>query len=266
MLPCARKDSLISEESDHHTPTRWSSNGDNYVNTERASTPLRSKIDSPGKRKTLCTKTLAVDTSDPVRFERAAYPDLSVDAKRRKLGQHDDMELIGETAAATELPDEVDDDFIHAYLPHITAKNWHKQLENDRAVHAPRCNAGRLADFTFRHTALSGNKHNPFALGGRRRYSLPSPPGSGSSPVDEITLPVSASSTTSASTGIFSQEQIQHNYHEFENRQKRKAAEKASYTATIPGFDGVVSPTDVSDKSIERIFLEHGEADDEADD
>lgn len=64
-----------------------------------------------------------------------------------------------------------------------------------------------------------------------------------------------------ATTGL-SQEQIQHNYKEFEEQAKRKAAEKEYYTATVPGFDGVLSPTSEVDKDFERAFLEDSEVED----
>jgi hypothetical protein len=88
------------------------------------------------------------------------------------------------------------------------------------------------------------------------------PSDASSSHVDEITPPNSATAQllpTFQNNFVLSQEQIQHNYQEFEERMKRKAAEKAYYAATIPGFDGIVSPTDENDKSFERIFLEDGE-------
>lgn len=67
------------------------------------------------------------------------------------------------------------------------------------------------------------------------------------------------SSHTKNSTEL-SQAQIQHNYKEFEEQAKRKAAEKAYYSAAIPSFDGVLSPTDAID--FERAFLEDSEAED----
>lgn len=98
---------------------------------------------------------------------------------------------------------------------------------------------------------LASTKQTSFAWRAGRRARIcthPSPASteSGSSPTDE---------TSDSIMGKLSQEQIQHNYAEFEKRKKDKAAEKAYYMATIPGFDGVVSPTDVvGDKCFERIF------------
>jgi hypothetical protein len=81
-----------------------------------------------------------------------------------------------------------------------------------------------------------------------------------SSPAHNITPPITASTTTSASTDAL-QEQIQHNYHEFEERKKQKTAEKEYYKATVPGFDGIVSPTVADDKTFESIFIGDDEAD-----
>jgi hypothetical protein len=77
--------------------------------------------------------------------------------------------------------------------------------------------------------------------------------GSGSD--DKSPASVGDRATTSTNPVMLMQEQIQRNYREFEEHQKRKATEKAYYAATIPGFDGVVSPTDMNDKDMERIFL-----------
>ena len=52
------------------------------------------------------------------------------------------------------------------------------------------------------------------------------------------------------------QHEIQRNYIEFLELKKRREADRAYYTATIPGFDGVVSPTDEGDEAFERAFLE----------
>jgi hypothetical protein len=100
------------------------------------------------------------------------------------------------------------------------------------------------------------------------RLSIPSTLSSGasSSTINNDSPPVTASATSSTSPPMLTQEQIQRNYREFEEQQQRKAAERAYYAATIPGFDGVVSPTDVNDKSIERIFIERMDNDDEAED
>lgn len=53
-----------------------------------------------------------------------------------------------------------------------------------------------------------------------------------------------------------SQDEIQRNYHEFEERRKDRAAERAFYAATIPGFDGILSPTEETDRVMESIFLD----------
>jgi hypothetical protein len=100
------------------------------------------------------------------------------------------------------------------------------------------------------------------------RLNIPSPLSSGaySSPVDNFSPPITTSAGSSTSPPMLTQEEIQRNYREFEERQKRKAAERAYYAATISGFDGVVSPTDVCDKSMERIFIEHMNSDEEAED
>jgi hypothetical protein len=100
------------------------------------------------------------------------------------------------------------------------------------------------------------------------RLSIPSSlsSGSSSSPINNYSPPVTASVTSATSLPLLTQEQIQRNYREFVEQQQRKAAERAYYAANIPGFDGVVSPTDVNDKSIERIFIERMDNDEEAED
>jgi hypothetical protein len=85
------------------------------------------------------------------------------------------------------------------------------------------------------------------------------------SAIDDTVLPVGAGSSASPESE-FDQAQIQHNYMEFEERQKRKAAEKAYYAVTIPGFDGIISPSDMpaneNDKNFyERVFLDAGSSD-----
>jgi hypothetical protein len=265
-----REDSVHSPESSGNSLTGWSPNYDQFpLDLERVSAHVESDTGSPSKRKASSTSILTAEGVRPTSSEEPQQPALSADAKRRKLRQHDSVNFISEVAAATALPEDSDDDSLHPYLARIPTSTWYKKDENGSMSCARKSNTAASTNLSISTPVYSDNARRILASRGHRKHSFPTIPVPGPSYVNAITRPVTASTTTLARTGALSQEQIQHNYREFEERQKQKAAEKAYYTATIPGFDGAVSPTDLNDISMERIFLydsEIDESDDEAGD
>jgi hypothetical protein len=126
----------------------------------------------------------------------------------------------------------------------LTASPW--QREDNYIRHSPTFPMDRSDTF---HRRLRTHSYSSCPLMG----ALVSPIDSA---VDDTVVPVSVDSSASPRSG-FDQAQIQRNYLEFESRQKRKAAEKAYYSATIPGFDGIISPSDVPANENDRSFYEH---------
>jgi hypothetical protein len=237
----------------------WSPNDDHSaLDSKRVSTSSESDTGSPGKRKASYTNALAVEGVEPNRFKEPQQAKASVDSKRRKLGQHDGIDSISEVAAATAAPDDSDDDFLLCHLARIPTSRWYKKLEDGSMPFVHKSNVIASTDLRLGPNAFSDWAHGKHSS---PPLSIPRP-----SRVKEINPPVMTSTTTAASTEALSQEQIQHNYREFEERQKRKAAEKAYYAATIPDFDGAVSPMDMNDQSMEHIFLSDGEIDETDDD
>jgi hypothetical protein len=266
----ARTDSVHSPESADDSPMRWGPSYDQFpLDSNRVSASSKSDTGSPGKRKASYTDILVVEGVESIGSEGLQQPDQSVDAKRRKLGEPDGIDFINELAAANALPDDSNDEFLHPYLARIPASTWYKKHENSSMSCIRKSNTAASTQPSLSRPAYSVDAQRIFASKGRNKHAFPALPVPGPSYVNAITQPVTASTRISARTGTLSQEQIQHNYREFEERQKQKAAEKAYYAATILGFDGVVSHTDVNDISMERIFLDDGEVDEtgnEADD
>lgn len=249
-------------------------------NNERNSLASKDSLDlsSPVKRKACGFSSTASDVRGRYALDQLEHLDLGVDAKRRKLLQLDEQDAHIDAHAILSA-DEADGS-LHALLTKVltdpmgdaqtlsiesNTDGWFKKLDQPIPSAAPKPRAATLPG--IEHTKSPWKDH-------QATHGAPLPSHASSSHVDEITPPTSAHEahspvfkTTSphqAHSPIFktsapSQEQIQNNYHEFEERMKRKAAEKAYYAATILGFDGIVSPTDENDKSFERIFLEDGE-------
>ncbi|KAF2023276.1 hypothetical protein EK21DRAFT_12766, partial [Setomelanomma holmii] len=200
-------------------------------------------------------------------LDKFEHLDLEVDAKRRKLEQPD--EDIDANVMAWQLQQAADDS-LYAHLGNVTTgpmgEAHTSPTEGDTGCWFEKLDRPRIAIPTRPHSAtLRGVKHTTFPWKTRQEMCIgPPPSNAGSSYVDEITPPDCATSEYPLApiNNKLSQEQIQHNYQEFEELMKRKAAEKAYYAATIPGFDGIVSPTDENDRSFERIFLESSEAGD----
>ncbi|KAH7071425.1 hypothetical protein BKA63DRAFT_419420 [Paraphoma chrysanthemicola] len=225
-----------------------------------------------GARKASQSANLALQDQGRFALDKLEHLNLEVDAKRRKLSQldyQDDMVASKDDQGPSVL--DGSDDGLHAALTNITTGPmgeaqtspidadggfWSAKLDRYSLPSAPRAHAA----------TLPGIKHTIFPWKDRHVKCSAYPPSEGSSShVHEITPPGSASSEhppTLQSKSVPTQKQIQHNYQEFEERAKQKAAEKAYYAATVPGFDGIVSPTDENDKSFERIFLEDGETND----
>lgn len=132
----------------------------------------------------------------------------------------------------------------------FTAFPW--QREDNYVRHSPKFPRDRSAPL---HGHLRRHSYSGSPLIG----ALISPVDSA---IDNTISPVGAESMHSSESD-FNQAQIQRNYWEFEEHIKRKAAEKAYYAATIPDFDGIISPSDIpaneNDRSFyERVFLQDG--------
>ncbi|KAH5399897.1 hypothetical protein HBI32_180620 [Parastagonospora nodorum] len=193
---------------------------------------------SAGKRKALPSADYPTATGGPFALDRIdeCHP---VVPKRRKLSPTGVMDYMNTDS----------DDELFAHLDRITTGPmgsaesilpsadplWSKKL--DESSKAPR---------PFPAT-LASTKQTSFTWRSRKRHSISSTTSSFED--------ASPQATTSASSEALSQEQIQINYREFEQRKAKKEQEKAYYMETIPGFDRVVSPTDVEGKTFEGIFL-----------
>lgn len=272
---CERKESMEGQNKDGPPAQKVfdaSKTGHSPLVVEPSS-PSTSEIVSPGKRKAWSSRGLCPDSAGSSAPKKLDRPNLEIDTKRRKLRQHVDSDVVMSADSDIFPWDEIEDDALDAHLARVATgllgaarassqssyPHWSPNLEASDNNHSMK--ASKLAGKAFPAT-LASTKRMPLTWRGRKQHSDHSPPSSSNgSPVHEITPPVTASTTTSASTDSLSQEQIQHNYYEFEQRRKQKAAEKEYYEATIPGFDGVVSPTDVDDKTFERIFMGEDEAD-----
>jgi hypothetical protein len=270
---CSRRDSIISKSSDSCHPLGGSPEA---VKCNRPSLSLETKVfawntvnantASRGKRKIPYPVSSPVDASERFALDRFEHPDLEVDTKRRKLAEPAGWDAHMNMDEDALIWQDTSEDSLHAHLVNITtglmgeaqtspisdSPCWFQKLENGRVNSTPKTYAA----------ALAGIKHTTFPWRSREEIRARSVSRTSSSHVDEITPPATARATTSSNTGSLTQERIQYNYQEFENRKTQKAAEKAYYTANIPGFDGVVSPTDENDKIFERIFLEGSDAGD----
>ncbi|KAH7413611.1 hypothetical protein DE146DRAFT_1283 [Phaeosphaeria sp. MPI-PUGE-AT-0046c] len=220
---------------------------------------------SPGKRKAWQPDARTTEFSGPFALDKVQHPDLSVDTKRRKIAQHDDPDILMNESTDDSWLDDLSEDILFDHLAHISTglmgnahsstSTWYKKLQQDEAYSPPKASAAPSPPKPH-IVSLGCNKHTNFVW--------PNPYYSQRSSavrVDEVMdssndeISPTATSSTASLPPLFSQEQIQRNYQEFEQRQSKKAAEKAYYTATIPGFDGVVSPTDAEGKTFESIFL-----------
>ncbi|KAH8731798.1 hypothetical protein GQ44DRAFT_766854 [Phaeosphaeriaceae sp. PMI808] len=221
---------------------------------------------SSGKRKAPHSVAWSNNFHGRFALDKFEHPDLEVDVKRRKFQQGDETDANKKIEEEQSVWQDGGDDILYAHLdnfttgpmgeaqssPALESPCWFKKLDDTRARSAPR---PYVATFP-------GMKQTKFPWRTRGDCVARSSSDTSSCAVDEITPPVSADGTASTSNDTPSQEQIQQNYEEFENRKRLRATEKAFYTATIPGFDGVVSPTDEDGKTFESIFLEDNEAED----
>jgi hypothetical protein len=195
---------------------------------------------SPGKRKSWSSSGLFIDAAEQLALGNGHRPNLEVDTKRRKLWQNVDSDVLMSSDSDPLSRDEAENDARSAVL--VRAVNGLKGRSD-----TPSSSGTRQISFTWL-LPQSSLDHSPASS-------------EDSSPAHDIEPPVTASTTTSASTDAL-QEQIQHNYQEFEERQKQQAAEREYYKAAIPGFDGIVSPTDVEKRVFEGIFMEDDKVDD----
>jgi hypothetical protein len=230
---------------------------------------------SPGKRKSWHHAGSISDTGGPFALDRVQHPNLEFDAKRRKTLMHECLDGNMDEDADSSSQDDCSDDAMYAHLNRINTGSMGEaqslpspdsfrfsKSESPQRRSASRRKADSSPGARIYTAALASNKQTVFSWQGKQRSVQSALSNASSSPVYLITPPASDNESSPVSMEPLSQEQIQQNYHEFEERKRKKAAEQAYYAATIPGFDGVVSPTDLVDKSFERIFIEDDEADD----
>ena len=245
MLHCAPQDLLCCRDGQYvdHTFDFYKFFGEAAVSAMLQSSSVSSGYSvQAGKRKALPTADYSTTTGGPFALDRIDEYHPAV-PKRRKLSPPDIMDY---TIADS-------DDKLFAHLDRITTgpmgsadstlpsadPSWSKKLDDSSKIHKP-----------FPAT-LASTKTTSFIWRGRKRHSNTSP----TSSLEDR----SPQATTSASSETMSQEQIQINYREFEQRKARKEQEKKYYMETISGFDGVVSPTDSEGKTFEGIFLDGSE-------
>jgi hypothetical protein len=242
---------------------------------------------SPSKRKARQSISLSGTTGLRIALPRLERPDPGISPKRRKLGQNDGEEVHSsaevdvEASAFSDDSDATLDASLATFTTSLKDEPQNllssnapcalEKLRNFGASSMPKSDVTAFTDLRTCVTAL----FSPDSLPDNNRATIPwsirkeisvSSLCASSSPNDKTTLAPIASTNTSASTGALSQEQIQHNYQEFEERKRQRAAEKIYYTATVPGFDSVVSPTDEDNKSFERMFFEDSDAGDDIED
>lgn len=220
---------------------------------------------SPGKRKALQSDAPTPELSGSFALDKVEHPDLSVDPKRRKVAQHEDPDIVIDDSAVDAWLDNMSEEDLFDRLSRISTglmgsaqsplSIWYKKRENGGSCLSSKTTASSSAPKP--HVASFGaNKQTTFVWP-NPYYSLPSAAPRIDEVLDSSTDEISPTTASSAASSIpLSQGQIQRNYQEFAQRQQDKAAERAYYTATIPGFDGVVSPTDTEGKAFERIFLD----------
>lgn len=205
------------------------------------------------------SRGLSIDTCGPSTLDKHENVDLEAIVKRRRLSQGGQQDALMETDS--EWPD--------LQLDHNTTRpldETHQSsiLETYNPPEDPNepMTAGSYQPAT---ATMDAKKYSKFAWDLCMRSGLThiSPPTSPtSSSVNEITPPNTAVEMTSSASTTLSQDEIRRNYWEFVQRNQRKAAEKDYYLKTVPGFDGVVSPTDENDQNFERIFMESSDVDD----
>lgn len=244
MQQCAPQDLLCSRDGQYVDQTfdisQLAGLAAMSVKFEPSSASSGSSV-SASKRKALPTADYPTTTGGPFALERIdeCHP---VVPKRRKLSPPDITDyMIADS-----------DDKLFAHLDRITTgpmgsadstppsadPSWSKKLDDSSKAPKP-----------FPAT-LASTKQTSFTWRGRKRHSN----SSAASSLEDM-----SSQSTSASSEGLSQEQIQINYREFKQRKARKEQEKKYYMETIPGFDRVVSPTDVEGKTFEGIFLDGSE-------
>lgn len=237
--------------------------------------PSSDKSVSPGKRKAWQPEASTAEYRGSFALDRVQHPEISVDPKRRKIVQDEDSDVsMNEGAMDSWLDGDVSEDVLFDRLARISTgfmgkaqsstSEWYKKLGQDGGYSPPKTSSSSPPSKP-RVASLGFSKQTSFVWSNpsysQRRSAVR---------VDEVldSLPDEISPTTTSSTASMdplSQEQIQRNFQEFEQRKLKKAAEKAYYTANIPGFDGVVSPTDAEGKAFESIFL-NDDKDNDADD
>jgi hypothetical protein len=202
---------------------------------------------SPGKRKSLAFNGPRDATNLRVGLVRLNSVDnlnITIDAKRLKLSPlvNTDIEI---DPSASYLPTRDQDDSLYAKTSeYIVPAPNHPPTQ----LPSPPCNANPWHKRHATHPFAISNRPNTYAL---PKLCIRDPVARPDSPFEELTPP------PFATLGL-SQAQIQHNYHEFEERKRHRALEKAYYKEHVPEFDGVVSPTEIEDCAFERIFLESG--------
>jgi hypothetical protein len=267
------KDSVESQtwftDQPAHKTLHGFTNKKSPINME-CSSAYGEKIVSPGKRKG-SSSGLSIDAAVPSTLNKEDRPKLEVDTKRRKLRQNVDSDVVMSSGSDLFAWDEPEDNVKVTHLAVVptelmgaqtsTRSNhslWSQQLEDNEHNYSSGTSASAGETLPGK---LAGIKQPSLTWQLPKMYDNHSPASSAdSSPVHDITPPITASTITSASTDAL-QEKIQQNYHEFEERKKQNAAEKEYYKATVPGFDGIVSPTDVGDTTFEGIFMGDDDAD-----
>ncbi|CAO2647443.1 Nn.00g083650.m01.CDS01 [Neocucurbitaria sp. VM-36] len=247
---------------------------------------LNSQSHSPTKRKASQPQQLP-----PFRYVTIkTLKDCDLDEyKRRKLGHGTVLNASsdGRSSPSTEwqptrLPLKKDTAQTDRYFD-STHDNADAQSTSFTSHHMPEAHGQPPLSLTMPDSPTSPTSHQHQSIASRlkgkakvyllnSKHAATRPASSGPSPehtdsdnssAPDISPPNTATeSSHSKQSTELSQEQIQQNYVEFEQKAKRKAAEKAYYASTIPNFDGIVSPTDEVDRDIERAFLADSEAED----
>jgi hypothetical protein len=282
--PCARQAGKIHPCSRTNTDDVQCCATSKLAGESWAHTFSHSKTNSPSKRKIWDDSAPKSTTNLRVamaRLEDHVDLDVEADAKRRKLKPADDTYIhIAAEPTQTTCWDDSDEALDHHTMKSLTDldrtqtsptsdnPSWFQKRQDRPSKREPTphpSTSGNPAPSTQQTTPSPDSSlpdKSPTSLWStyqELRIHLPQP---SSSPANDTKPLATASASTSASNSALSQEQIQHNYLEFEERKKRKAAEKAYYAATVPGFDGIVSPTEEDNKKFEHMFLNESDASD----
>jgi hypothetical protein len=233
----------------HHAPTSPSS----IHLTNEAHSP------SPSKRKASNPITNVLTDSSRFALDEFEHSDLEAQGKRRKLEQdrNTDVSFMWDAPATPTEMAPVADNILYAHLksiltgptnqgnasPALGHTTWFEKFDSPTVQTSSKSNVAILA----------GNK--PPVFGWQVRTG-PSPNARSDTPPSPEKVELKP----------LTQDEIQRNYREFEQRRKQKEAEKAFYAATVPGFDGVISPMEEGDRAFERVFLEDSEEGDWASD